>query len=435
MTEQYHRVDDVYGIRRDVPLNYVARDAVDLTFIDHLAVDKHIVIYGSSKQGKTCLRKHCLEDSDYILVQSASKWDLKDVLTAVLKRAGFQITQSEKKTASGTNKIMASIRANWLAFGGTVTGAKESTKATETTTSELELDPSDVNDIISALKSIEFKKYIVIEDFHYLSVETQKDFAIALKAFHEASELSFIVVGVWLEENRLLVYNGDLTGRVVTVNADKWESLELEQVIDDGAALLNISFTDDFKQRLIEESFDSVYIVQDVCHRACEKEGVRKTQDTHKTIGQGLDVWELVREAVDQQSGRYRSFMIQFAEGFQTTRLEMYKWLVLAVLTAQTPDLEKGLKFSTIREALKSKHPEGQLLNTGNITQALQSTASLQIKKDIKPIIFDYDETNLRLNVVDRGFLIWLEHQSRDALFELIELTPTSEEPQQELDL
>ena len=51
----------------------------------------------------------------------------------------------------------------------------------------------------------------------------------------------------------------------------------------------------------------------------------------------------------------------------------------------------------------------GEELNPGNITQALQSTASLQVKKDIKPIILDYDQTNVRLNVVDKSFfLIWL---------------------------
>ena len=55
-----------------------------------------------------------------------------------------------------------------------------------------------MNDIIAALNQINFKKFIVLEDFHYLPVETQKDFSVALKAFHENSDLCFIVIGVWL---------------------------------------------------------------------------------------------------------------------------------------------------------------------------------------------------------------------------------------------
>ena len=58
----------------------------------------------------------------------------------------------------------------------------------------------------------------------------------------------------------------------------------------------------------------------------------------------------------------------------------------------------------------------------GNLTQALQATASLQVKKDIKPIVLDYDQTNLRLSVVDRGFLIWIDNQDRRELLELADL-------------
>jgi hypothetical protein len=47
-------------------------------------------------------------------------------------------------------------------------------------------------------------------------------------------------------------------------------------------------------------------------------------------------------------------------------------------------------------------------------------------KKDIKPIVLDYDQTNLRLNVVDRGFLIWLKYQQTSDLLELIGLPPIS---------
>ena len=74
----------------------------------------------------------------------------------------------------------------------------------------------------------------MLEDFHYLPIETQKDFAVALKAFHEQSTLCFMIVGVWLDESRLTVYNGDLTGRLIGINADKWSQAELREVIEVG---------------------------------------------------------------------------------------------------------------------------------------------------------------------------------------------------------
>src|SRR5262249_47751290 len=154
----------------------------------------------------------------------------------------YQVSQSTKRTVSGRQKIFASITARIFGAGATGGAEAERGNSTETVKAELELDPADVNDIIKALKSINFGKYIVLEDFHYLPSETQTDFSVGLKAFHEASNLCFVIVGVWLEENRLITYNGDLAGRVVAVNADKWSSVELRSVMSNGAELLNIDF-------------------------------------------------------------------------------------------------------------------------------------------------------------------------------------------------
>jgi hypothetical protein len=40
---------DVFGVGRDVPMNYVVRPEVDEKFIASLTRDKHVVIYGSGK--------------------------------------------------------------------------------------------------------------------------------------------------------------------------------------------------------------------------------------------------------------------------------------------------------------------------------------------------------------------------------------------------
>ncbi|WP_313478303.1 hypothetical protein [Stutzerimonas kunmingensis] len=215
----------------------------------------------------------------------------------------------------------------------------------------------------------------------------------------------------WLEDNRLIVYNGDLTGRVISVNADIWHKSELQEVIDHGGALLGITFDKNFSAELIQRCKDSVYILQEACRRTCEKNGVDETLDTPKEIGRGENVQQLVKEIVNEQSARYNSFLTAFSDGFQDTELEMYKWLLYPLLTANIDELEQGLLYRRIRQVLSEKHPKGEALNPGNITQALQSASSLQVKRDIKPIIIDYDQTNKKLNIVDKGFLVWLAHQ------------------------
>ena len=129
------------------------------------------------------------------------------------------------------------------------------------------------------LKRIDFKKFVVLEDFHYLPQETQEQFAFALKTIHETSKITFIIVAVWREENRLIVHNGDLAGRVISVDVDTWTTADLLKVIAAGEVLLNVQFPDNFKYSLIDNSLNSVYIVQDCCYKACKQYGVSETRD------------------------------------------------------------------------------------------------------------------------------------------------------------
>ncbi len=376
MPERIHKTADVFGINRDLPLNYVSRDSADNALIENLTRDKHLVIYGSSKQGKTSLRKHCLQDNDYITVHCSNKWSLAELHAAALKKAGYEVTQSTTKTVSGRNKIHAAIKAAF--FGNEASGGAESERQNSeaVTNAPLELDPYDVNDIITALNKINFNKYIVLEDFHYLSIETQKDFAVALKAFHEESPFCFIIIGVWLEENRLTVYNGDLTGRVVSINADKWTADELSEIINVGEALLNVQFSAPFRTNVLHESFDSVYIVQEACYQCCISEGVYQTLSDTKEIGVNLDAKSIIKRVVNQQTGRFNSFITQFADGFQDTQWQMYRWLLYPVLTSSINKLEEGMRLAEIRKIIQAHHPEGKSLNAGNLTQAL--TISLE---------------------------------------------------------
>jgi len=416
-------LSEVFGITRDIPPNYVARDKVDGAFVDSLTREKHVVVYGSSKQGKTCLRKFNLGDHEHAVVTCSNKWSLAALHTAILKSVGYTVTASETLTQSGARKINASFTGrvgipHVGELGTTVGGEKEGGNQLATTTEPLELDPEDVNDVIAAMEACGAPTFIVLEDFHYLSDEAQDDFAVSLKAFHENSAYCFIVVGVWLDENRLIELNGDLSGRVIAVDADKWSEAELRSVLKKGQDLLNFEFDPILADELVKGSFESVSVLQEACNRACETEGVLQTLDERRTIGAELKAAELIKAVVDLQSARYNAFLSKFADGFQGTELEMHRWLLYPVLTTRAEDLERGLRLTEINRTLKAVHPKGADLNPGNVTQALKSAASLQVQKNIKPLVLDYDQSARRISVVDRGFLIWLSYQPKDELFE-----------------
>jgi len=426
-------IDDVFGVSRDVPLNYVSRRDVDDTLISSLTRSHHIVIFGSSKQGKTSLRKNCLSDADYVVISCQNRWNLADLQSAILKEAGYVVRLSTSRTVSGTAKITAAVSGKIalpLIGGGEIQANAAGNGAVEKTdtTTVLELDPQDANDIIRALSEIGFEKYIVMEDFHYLPDETQRDFSYALKAFHEKSKICFIIVGVWREKNRLITYNGDLTDRVFSVDVDTWTGENLTEVISSGERLLNICFSDEFKKEVVKRSFESVHLVQEACRRCCRHYQVFTAQTELKQIGTRDDAIRFIKEVVDEQGGRYRGFLMNFADGFQQTDLEMPRWIIYAILTATIEELENGMRLRELSRRIKSAHPEGEDLNNGNITQALNSATSLQSKKGVRPIVIDYDTANRNLHVVDKGFLIWLANQEVDELLEDLNLPPRERE-------
>lgn len=421
MNEVVHKTSDVFGVSRDLPLNYVERTLVDKKFIDQLTLDKHVIVYGSSKQGKTCLRKHCLKDDDFILIQCQNGWGLGKLAEAILKEAGYKVEVSSQKTVSEGYKLRASISSKLRLLGFIDVGANGEAEsavsnAQNTIVRPFDIDPSDPNDLVGALEQIKFSKFIVLEDFHYLPQETQESYAFFLKTIHERSSICFIIVAVWREENRLILFNGDLAGRVVSVDADEWSDDELQKVVEAGEQLLNISFPISFGKEICNRSLGSVYIVQEVCRRICTDNGIHETQGKNTPLELKKTIEQYVADVVAESGPRYSAFVTSFAAGFQDTSLEMYKWILCPVLKSEIKALEFGVKYRFIRETLGRVHPRGSGLNPGNVTQALQSVPALQAKKNIKPFVLDYDQSELKLSVVDKGFLIWLSTKDIDEL-------------------
>ena len=404
------RLEDVFGVGRDVPLSYVERADVDPAFRRALRRRKHIVLYGGSKQGKTCLRKHCLEPNESVVLQCSSVMDFRTLQASILKAARYKKIRTEhhKNASRGTLEGQAGVKV--LGIGAQVEGRREREESRDLLFEYPDIDLANPNDIIAALDDIGFTKRVVLEDFHYLSRSTQKQFADTLKAYFEGSEICFIVVGVWRDQNRLVALNGDLLGRVDEIDVDRWRETELAQVVEKGAEHLKITISGDFAHDLAYQCRGFVYVIQEVCYNVCAEQGIVNDQSTVPVVGTGLRADREILEILSRQDGRYLSLICEIARGFQRTSLEIYKWLIYSILTCDVSKLEEGVSASELQERVSDIHPLGMQLNPGNVTQAVKSLVQLQNSKGIRPLVFDYDPTARILHIVDRGLLLWLRN-------------------------
>lgn len=413
-------ISSVFKTSRDLPENYVIRRDIDDKFIDALTQETHVVIYGSSKQGKTSLRKKNLEPEDYIDITCSNNWKLEDIHVAILKKIGYQVSTSSSKTLKGSAKVKLSIN---IPFLGNSALEINGDAAKAINKKNLELDPEDVNDIITSLSEVDFKRIIVIEDFHYLPEQTQIDFSVALKAFHESSKLCFIIVGVWLEEDKLTTFNGDLAGRVISINADRWESNDFYKLFENSESLLNIKFDDDFKKNVIDMCNGSVFLVQQLCYQACEIEGIHNRQQDSKVIGKDFSVKEKIQKLINEQYSRYFKFLADFSSGFDQTSLELYKWILFVLITVDQKYLEIGIPEAAARRLIQEKHPKRTEASSKKLNQALRKSVDLQVKISIKPIVFEFDSSSSRIKIVDRPFILWRAYQNLDELYDYADLT------------
>lgn len=423
-----YNLEDVFGSSREIPINYVKRNEIDDNFIRSLSREQHIVIFGSAKQGKTCLRKkHLPDEENYIFIQCSEKLNLSKLNKQILKRAGIDIKISEKKGNTNAKKVKAKIGFNLFVNKASAEGELKRENSAEVETRPIQIDLVDTNDIIHVLSKAKFNKFIILDEFHSLNKTTQKDLAIALKAYHENSKIKFIIIGVWLDNNRLVALNGNLAGRITSINVDNWSQENLMEVIDEGANLLNIEFDQDLKERIIEESFDNVYFVQEICYRICDKFRIKATQllgiDGKRVyISNNFDVKEICKQAINQYSGRYNEFITQFSEGTSDDKLNLHKWLLYTILTSKISDLQAGLKIKEILYKIKASNKKANKISKQKIRKILYSCVSFQTSKEISPVIIDFDKSLDRLTIIDKEFFIWLTYQDKKQLSNSLEL-------------
>lgn len=283
------KVQEVFGQSRSIPLNYVERKTVDDLFLAKLLTNKHIVLYGSSKLGKSSMYRFNLEQDRYEVIHCSNNWDIGRLNAQILRHTGFELNTSTYKTIDGKTKVLASYKSSEQK----VSQPKESLGREMEKFQSIELDPYDPNDIIDALKLTGFNKYIILEDFHYLQESTKENFCIQLKTFHETSSITFIIAGTWNDENKLEEFNPDLLGRLTSINVSKWSRDELLRVIIRGEKLLNISLNDETKAEILNWCNDDVFRLQEICLEFCLRNGIRYAQEITTDLGYNIEVADL----------------------------------------------------------------------------------------------------------------------------------------------
>jgi hypothetical protein len=232
------KLNEVFGISNSIPqYTYVDRSGLDTTFAYSLQCDRHIVLHGGSKQGKTVLRRKNLPEDRSIVIQCNATTTRGDIYAQVLATLSISIPKSSSTQSSATGEVGAKAGFSLLFLASSEVKGKVA-KGSETTQEyeSVGMDVMNVHYIASAIKKS--GRRVVIEDFHYLPEEEKRNLAFDLKAYWDLGTF-FIIVGIWAEHNLLTFYNSDLSGRIDEIDV-QWQDAELQTVLTKGEEALRI---------------------------------------------------------------------------------------------------------------------------------------------------------------------------------------------------
>jgi len=420
---------DVFGVSSKAVKSYIPREHIDGLFKIAIASDKHVVVYGASKQGKTALVSRYLSYDDNIVVRLAPKSTVEDIYASILRQAGVILetaSTSEEASKVGADaglKFKAKVP---LLGEAEVSGGARGEAETKTTI-QYETVPFNISvpqDISELLKKAGLKKKIILENFHYLDEELQRQIAFDLRLFQEMG-LLFVVLGVWRQKDKLRIYCSDLTDRVMDVPVEPWIDDDFRKVAQKGAVELNAVVSEELIEICINNSFGSIGVFQELMRATCAAAGLNGRGKAVFSVYNEEYAQRAIVEKSDQYGATHRQALELIASGNITHSqdkklqpLHLPYYLVCAILELGYQGFEHGVSRSEITECIKKNHHRKDDVRPSDMTNLLHNLSASQFKKGINPPLIDYDQTKRRLFAIDSTFFFFLRNCNLDEFLE-----------------
>ena len=407
MIDERKRTHEVFGISNAVLADsYVDRGDLDEDLRRYLDRPEHIALRGASKCGKSWLRQTVLPNA--LTVQCRLNKTTLDIYRDALSQLEIRL---EVESTSGTTwkghvETQGDLGIKLLARLGVRT-AIDAEKARDKKTQIVGHDIADLRFIADLLR--ESGRRLVIEDFHYLSVEERRALAFDLKALWDYG-VFVVVVGVWSEQNMLLYLNPDLSGRVREI-AIVWTDPDLSCIFERGGRALNLRFSDDLRQQAIADCFENAGVLQRLILGTLDELKIEQAP-TEETLVDNLDAFESAALAyADELNALYQQFARRVSRGIRTRENStgIYAHAMAAIMGEPDEALIRGVSIDHIFAVASGREPRVQ---KGNLHTVLDKIERLQVDDEGRGLVLAYNEANREVSVVDRQLLLYRKYST-----------------------
>lgn len=396
---------EVFGLSNEIlNASYVDRGNLDSEIQRYLQRRTHIALRGESKCGKSWFRKRNIDDA--LVVQCRYKKTVTDIYTDALSQLGINLIMAETKGSNIRGRVEASstfgasILAK-IAFNLGVDGQASFEKKEEVV-------GRDINDLrYIAEIFIKSGKRLVIEDFHYLSVEERKVFSYDLKTLWDYG-CFVVIIGVWSQSNMLTFLNADLSGRINEVSI-YWSPDDLKKVLNNGCQSLNIEIQEHLIEELVSNCFGNVGILQQLVLFMLDDAGIYEEQSEAITIDDRVFFENAAKKYADQLNALYQQFARTVSSGIRKRKdsTGIYAHALAVIVQTNDAKLINGLELNEIFQVAHQRQPR---ILKNNMRTILTKLEELQVDEDGRGLVIAFNESTDEITAVDRQLLFYRKY-------------------------
>lgn len=396
---------EVFGLNTEVSdYSYIDRGNLDAHISLLSGRDQHISLKGESKSGKSWLRQKAFPEG--IVVQCRIGFTPLDVFTAVLADLGIQLRTSQGTSKSGHLELSGTGEFGWKLLAraeASISGGGEVRSATEHT--PVGKDENDLQFICEIIRNAGRK--VIIEDFHYLSTDAQRDLAHDLKAMWDFG-VYLVIVGVWVKRNYLTYLNPDLAGRITEVSI-YWGVDDLTAVLDKGCDNLNVEISTRIRSRIIQDSFGNVGLLQSLTLGTLDQSKISVQQPELQKCLDHKAYEDAALGYAEQLEAVYLEFARRVSQGIRKRKgsTKIYAHAMWAIFESSDHELINGVPVDEIYNRASSRQPRVQ---KGNLKAIMGKIDSLQIDDRGKGLVVTFVEQSNSVAVVDRTVLFYRKY-------------------------
>lgn len=398
-----------------------AQEGLETRLRQALATKGMVVsLVGPSKSGKTVLVEKVVGRDNLITITGAGIQSPDQLWGRVLDWMNAPRTTTQAST-TGT-KILGegstTGRADIPLIGGIQGTAKLGTELNNQSTSSSTHDRSGLSQVVKEIGESEFT--VLLDDFHYMPVEAQKESAKSIK---EAVRLGVRVctASVVHRGDEIVRSNPELRGRTVSVDMQYWRQEDLVAIGAVGFDKLNFEVDPQSLQQLSVEAAGSPQLMQSLCLQTCFLLNIEHRQQARASVKLDKQQVETIlhrtaattdfRSLVDvlDDGPRTRGMERKLYSFRDTTQGDVYRCILKAV-AADPPCLSFDYNELTRRthNVCARESPPG-----ASITSTCTHMSKLAIEKFPNERAIDWDENKQVLDVPDPYLLFYLRWSGR----------------------